>query len=144
MPTPWVTLSTTTGWPKRSVSLLPSVRATRSGLPPAAVGMMMRSGRTGQAPVWAAAGETAAMAAAYSSVLRVNDIRLSLPTAGLVVQEEAAGPTGAIVAHRRATVQPRRDRTRGRVTVGISGARCPPCAHGGGRPFFAPTARGAP
>src|SRR5262245_3650860 len=64
------------------------VRATRSGLPPAAVGMMIRSGRVGQVPVWAAAGETAASAAPRRSVLRVSDIRsLPLAAAGLVLQK---------------------------------------------------------
>src|SRR5262245_65379561 len=117
MPTPWVTLSTTTGWPNRSVSLLPSVRATRSGLPPAAVGMMMRSGRTGQ--VGAAAGATAASAAPCKSVLRVSNIRRLPPkAAGLVLQTKLPAAQLGIVAHRRAIVQPERDRARGRIAVG--------------------------
>ena len=82
MPTPWVMLSTITGWPKRSVSLLPSVRATMSGLPPGAVGMMIRNGRTGQLPVCAVAGGAIARAAApYSKVLRVDAILASPPDA---------------------------------------------------------------
>src|SRR5262245_55787374 len=124
MPTPWGTLSTTTGWPKRSVSLLPMVRATRSGLPPAAVGMMIRSGRAGQVPVWAAAGETAASAAPYRNVLRVSDIRRLPPaTAGLVLREGAAGRAigncCASSRHRPATARSRPDR-RGNIRRALS------------------------
>src|SRR6266851_4711720 len=79
-PTPWVTLSTITGWPSRSVSLLPSVRDTMSGLPPGAVGMMMRSGRVGHAGLWAKDGDAIPEAVApYRNVLRVNGI-FSLPS----------------------------------------------------------------
>ena len=76
-PMPWVTLSTITGWPSRSVSLLPSVRDTMSGLPPGEVGMMIRSGRVGQLGACARAADTVPSAATpESNVLRVNDILL--------------------------------------------------------------------
>src|SRR5262245_53781150 len=82
-PTPWVTLSTTTGWPRRSLSLAPSVRDTRSGLPPAAVGMMIRNGRDGQAGACASdAPDPASAAPPASTNLRVR-VKPVLPTPGL-------------------------------------------------------------
>ena len=114
MPTPWVTLSTITGWPNRSVSLLPSIRATVSGLPPGAVGMMIRSGRAGQFPVCAMARAAAPKAATPSSnVLRVSDICPAPPDAVSFCfaqrRETLLRRICGIVAHRRASVQPARD-----------------------------------
>src|SRR2546428_6080536 len=84
MPMPWVTLSTITGWPSRSVNLLPSVRATRSGLPPGAVGMMILIGRVGQVGVCATDGWVAnAAAVPERNVLRVNAIVSPDPDCGL-------------------------------------------------------------
>src|SRR6266511_4474677 len=86
MPTPWVTLSTITGWPSRSVNLLPSVRATRSGLPPGAVGMMILIGRVGQFGVCATDGPVAnAAAVPERNALRVNAIVSPDPDCGLSV-----------------------------------------------------------
>src|SRR6185295_19853922 len=109
MPTPWTTLSTTTGWPYRSVSLAPICRAIRSGLPPAAVGMMMRRGRDGQAGVCAEEREGSASAAAppATNVLRVCNILLFPPQTPSVVSWSALGRfvSRPILAHWAALVQ---------------------------------------
>src|SRR5262249_5449540 len=95
-------LSTSTGWPSRSVSLLPSRRATVSGLPPAAVGMMIFSGRDGQLALCASADETSGAAMMpCNSVLRVSDI---LATPPRPAASRLLAPS-RIVAHRVAIVQ---------------------------------------
>ena len=62
-------LSTTTDWPSRGVIFSPSSREAMSGLPPGAVGMMMRIGRDGQFASCARADDDSSAAAVPPAVL---------------------------------------------------------------------------
>jgi hypothetical protein len=71
-------LSTTTDWPRRPEIFSPINRDAMSGLPPGAVGTMMRIDRCGQFTSCPHAGAAASVAAAPASICRrVTDIDAS-------------------------------------------------------------------